>query len=174
MKPSKHKALRRLCVGALLVCLLALSACGGADDAGGKYAIQYNEAITNEIFTPALAERRDGEIFDTLEFTLDPDSGEAEFALRGDEVLTGTLSGFITPVTTEAGNGYGCTLSGQVNGDTASYSVSVNIICSESDAFATLTIVRADSTNLMCVYGELNDTIEAINKAYNEYVSELE
>ncbi len=49
-----------------------------------------------------------------------------------------------------------------------------SLICSDSDAFATLTIVRTDNTNLMCVYGELNNTIEAINEAYREYLSELE
>lgn len=174
VKLSKHEVLCRFCSCALLACLLSLSACGEADDADNKYTIQYNEEITNEVFAPALAERRDGEKFDTLEFTLDPDSGEVELVLCGDEVLTGTLSGFITPVTTKAGDGYGGYLNGQVNGDATSYSVVVSIICSDSDAFATLTIMRADRTNLMCVYGELNDTIETINKAYNEYLSELE
>lgn len=174
VKLSKHEVLCRFCACALLACLLSLSSCGEADDEDGKYTIQYNEEITNAVFAPALAERRDGEIFDTLEFTLAPDSGKAELALCGDEVLTGTLSGLITPVTTEAGDGYGCNLNGQVNGETTSYSVVVSVICSDSDAFATLTIVRADSTNLMCVYGELNNTIEAINEAYREYLSELE
>lgn len=138
------------------------------------YRIQYNAKVTNDIFAPSFTERLEGENYDVLEFTLDPDSSEAEFALRGDEVLTGTLSGPIIPVMSEAGNGYGCVLRGEVNGEETSYRVIADIICSDSDAFAILTMRRTNKTDLICVYGELNNTIEAINEAYREYLSELE
>lgn len=164
----------KLCSCIMLTCILVLSACGESNNVDNTYRIQYNAKVTNDIFAPSFTERLEGENYDVLEFTLDPDSSEAEFALRGDEVLTGTLSGPIIPVMSEAGNGYGCVLKGQVNDEETSYRVIADIICSDSDAFAILTMRRTNKTELMCVYGELNNTIEAINEAYREYLSEPE
>lgn len=174
MSRPRQKAICRSCTVALLACLLALSACGGPGSADNTYTIQYNEKITTDVFSPELSERRSDENYDTMEFTLHPDSGEAEFALHGDTTLTGTLTGDIFPVTSEAGAGYGGVLRGEVTGGGKTYRLMANLICSESDAFMTLTMVRTNKSNLMCVYGELSDEIEAVNRAYREYLSELE
>ena len=151
MDRLSRKFLGRAALG--LLCLLLLTGCGS--DKSYDYQLALNEEATGQSAP---------QTFHTLEISLDADAGTAEVRLTGDVTLTGTLSGFTTPLQAGDTEGRYWSLSGTLTSeDGEEYDVDSYFLSTADAVFGELIETRPSGSVMMGMFGPFEGDIVTLS-----------
>jgi hypothetical protein len=162
-----------LCLALALA--FSLAACGQAPEAG-PLRLENNTQMLDDVLREGSSARPgEGEFFSAMEIDADPEAGTAQVRLIGDQEFSGSLEAMsCIPIEDGGVSGWYCNFRGELKSGETARDVSIILVLSGGEGFATLSFYRANRTMMNSWFGVMEGDLAVVNAAYNELIRELQ